>query len=579
MKNSQSPPPQSVLRSLTGASDTSPLDALGSVTTEPTEIEDFRPLAECLEWRLADIYWQQEGVIPFVRNDVPYLVNNTGRLSENAAALAFEAFDERRASLPARLTLLELGAGTGLHARYFLDAFAGRCREAGRDYYDRLTFVVTDRFDRTVRGWEETGLFADHQGHVAVRVCDAANPGALTIPGGDAAPALEAPVAVFCNYLFDVLPSRIVRRNSADLEQLCVRTHLPGGAAALKLAGLASLDEARSLAARGEYADLARLLPLLPQLDFETAFHPWTPANEADEALASTLAGEDRVIVNGGALDCLDRILALLHPSGFILVNDYGPVRFEDVSSHIGVQRFGGSVALGLNFPLLEQVLSARGFTVLAPEGDGERRVHTRLIGRQVGSKTGETLSGRFRLESDRYLDAPLEEARRHVAAGRSTEAVAAYRVVIERNPRDWQMLGEAAEYVGLQLRDYHAGFEIARAALERNPWCSSWLWNVLGDCLFCKEKLEEAHEAYRQAGRIDPEDPRTNLNLAYTFTARGSLDEALVAIARGLAQDGRGRGAYRARLLEKQGQILGMMSERATAEAERMIKRAERFR
>jgi tetratricopeptide (TPR) repeat protein len=571
--------PQDVLRRLTGTAALSPLHALQHVTTEPTEVEDFRPLSECLEWRLADIYWDGSGVIPFVRNDVPYLVNNTGRLSENAAALVFAAFNELRSSLPERLTILELGAGTGLHARYFLDAFSALCRDAGSDLYDRLTYVVTDRFERTVAGWEQQGLFAEHEGHVALRVCDATAPSELSSPGGEAMPPLGTPLVVFCNYLLDVLPSRIVRRAADGLEQLCVRTHLVGGATALKLAGIASLDEARALAASGVSADLTRLLPLLPQLDFETAFRPWTPGAGVEEALASAISGDDRAIVNGRALDCVDKLLDFLHESGFVLVNDYGPVRYEDVASHVGVQRFGGSVALGLNFPLFEKVLVARGLTVVAPEGDEQRRVHTRLIARRAGEQTAEVLRCRFRLEAERYLDAPLEEARRNVAAGRTNDALAAYRVVIERSPRDWQMLGEAAEYVGLQLRDYAAGLEIARAALERNPWCSAWLWNVLGDCLFCREKYDEAHDAFMQAQRIDAEDPRTNLNLAYTFSVRGAMDDALAAIARGLAQDGRGRGAYRARLLEKQGHVLATLSERASADQERLVKRADRFR
>lgn len=574
-----SPLPRDVVRRLAGQAGRSPLDALRNVTTEPTEIEEFRPLGESLEWRLADAYWHQAGVIPFVRNDVPYLINNTGRLSENSAALVFAAFDEAYASLPERLTLLELGAGTGLHARYFLDAFMDLCRAAGTDHYDRLTYVVTDRFERTVRGWVQSGLFADHEPHVALRVCDAATPDRLSLLHGEQSAPLGAPLVVFCNYLLDVLPASVVRRTAVGTEQLLVRTHVSGGAGSLKLAGLASLDEARSLAASGRFEDLTRLLPLLPQLDFETAFRPWTPRTGSEDDLVSAISGDGRVIVNGAALDCLSKLLALIHEPGFILVNDYGPARAEDVAHHTGVQRFGGSVALGLNFPLLEAVLAARGLAVVPPEGDAERRVHTRLIGRHLGERAAEVIRTRFRLENDRFLDAPLEEARRHVAAGRTDEALAAYRLVIERNPRDWQMLGEAAEYVGLQLRDYSAGLEVARTALERNPWCSAWLWNVLGDCLFCKEKIDEAHEAYEQARRIDPDDPRTNLNLAYTLSARGDFDEALVALARGLAQDGRGRGAYRARLLEKQGQLLANLSENATRQQERLIKRAERFR
>lgn len=576
---SSQPParPQDVLRRLIGPGSGSALDALRNVSAPPTEIEDFRPLGESLEWRLADAYWAEAGVIPFVRNDVPYLVNNTGRLSENAAALVFAAFDEARASLPERLVILELGAGTGLHARHFLDAFLARCRREGSDFYDRLTYVVTDRFDGTVRGWQRDGVYAEHEEHVALRICDAASPFELSMPGGGSTLPLGAPMVVFCNYVLDVLPSRIVRRTDAGLEELCVRAHLAGGTAALKTSGLASLDEARALAGSGRFADLLRLLPLLPDLELETAFRPWTPAPGTEETLVSAMGGGERVILNGGALSCLDKLLAIVPASGFVLVNDYGPVRDEDVANHVGVQRFGGSVALGLNFPLLERVLSEREFGILISEGDEQRRVHTRLIARQVGERTREVFRSRFRLEADRHRDAPVEEARAHVAAGRRNDALDAYRLLIERNPNDWQMLGEAAEYVGLQLQDHAAGLELVRAALERNPWYSAWLWNVLGDCLFYRERLDEAHEAFLQAQRIDPDDPRTNLNLAYTLSAMGKQDAALAAIARGLAHDG--RGLYRPRLLEKQAQVLALVSERAAATQNRLVRRAERFR
>jgi tetratricopeptide (TPR) repeat protein len=381
---------------------------------------------------------------------------------------------------------------------------------------------------------------------------------------------------VFCNYVLDVLPSAIARRSSSGWEQLCVRTHLPGAEAALRGAGLGSLDEARALAASDNLADLLRLLPLLPQLELETAFRPWTDATAAELGLLSALPEGERAIVNRGGLACLDQLVAWLAPCGLVLVNDYGPVRTEDVGSHLGVQRFGGSVALGLSFPMLERALAGQGFATAAPPGDDQRRVHTRLIARRIGPRSRELLDQRFGLETDRQLDAPQEEARAHLAAGRRNEALAAYRLMIERNPNDWQMLGEAAEYIGLQLGDHAAGLEIARAALARNPWYSAWLWNVLGDCLFYRERLADAHAAFLQALRIDPEDPRTNLNLAYTLSAQGDQTGALTAIARGLASDG--RGLFRPRLLEKQAQILSLVSERIAAEQSRLARRAERF-
>ena len=572
-----SPSPQEILRKLVGPGDKSARDALGAVATEPTEIEDFRPLGQCLEWRLADAYWDRAGIIPFVRNDVPYLVNNTGRLSENAAALVFAALTEMGSGLPERIVVFELGAGTGLHARYFLDAFAATCRQEGSDLYHRLTYVVTDRFERTVLGWQRDHLFAGHERHVVPCLCDARAPDKLSLPGGGPPPRLGAPLVVFCNYLLDVLPSTIARRSAAGLEQLCVRTHLAGGKTALHGAGLASLDEARALAASGKFEDLGRLLPLLAHLDLETTYLPWAPTTAEETALASAIPQGDRVIINGGALACLHTLVASLDPAGFILVNDYGPVRAQDVSTHLGVQRFGGSVALGLNFSILEEVLAGRGLTTAAPEGDEQRRVHTRLIARQLGPGAQEVLRKRFSLESDRYLDAPQEEARAHLAAGRRNEALASYRLMIERNPWDWQMLGEAAEYVGLQLGDHAAGLDIVRAALQRNPWHSAWLWNILGDCLFYRERLDDAHEAFTQALRIDADDPRTNLNLAYTLSARGDQAGALAALAHGLAHDGKGH--YRPRLLEKQAQVLALLSEGAAAEQNRLVRRAERFR
>ena len=569
--------PRDVLLRLAGPGGKSALDALRTVATEPTEIEDFRPLGQCLEWRLADAYWDRAGVIPFVRNDVPYLVNNTGRLSENAAALVHAAFSEDRSTLPDRLVILELGAGTGLHARYFLDAFAAECQKNDSDFYDRLTYVVTDRFERTVLGWERDGLFVGHEAHVALRMCDATSPTTFSAPGGAALTTLGAPIVVFCNYLLDVLPSTIARQSPNGLEQLCVRTHLSGRATALAAAGLKSLDEACALAASGTFADLRRLLPLLAHLDLETAYRPWTPSTTEEAELAAAMPGGDRVIINGGALACLHKLAASLDPAGFILVNDYGPVRAEDVATHVGVQRFGGSVALGLNFPLLEGALARRGFATSAPDGDDKRRVHTRLMGCKLGPRALDVLRQRFSLEHDQQLDAAQEEARAHLAAGRRNEALDAYRRMVEHNPGDWQMLGEAAEYVGLQLGDHAAGLEIVRTALERNPWYSAWLWNILGDCLFYRERLNEAHEAFTQAQRIDPDDPRTNLNLAYTLSAKGDQPGALSAIAQGLAHDGKGH--YRPRLLEKQAQVLALLSERSAAEQNRLVRRAERFR
>ena len=133
------------------------------------------------------------------------------------------------------------------------------------------------------------------------------------------------------------------------------------------------------------------------------------------------------------------------------------------------------------------------------------------------------------------------------------------------------------ADFVGLQINDPSAGLELARGAVQRNPGYSSWLWNVLGDCLYGLRRFDDAHEAYLQAGRIDPNDARTNLNLAFTLLENRKHGEALQALARGLAGDT--HGIFRERLLAKQAEVLQTLTAETSRESERQQRRAARLR
>jgi hypothetical protein len=135
---------------------------------------------------------------------VPYLVNNSGTLSADVAAVLCANCAEAPSTDPIRI--LELGAGTGLFARYFLDECKRRCQNESHDYYDRLTYWITDRSPTAVAQWRERDVFGPHASHVEIRVAD-----------WSTAPALFAePVrAVIANYLLGVLPSTVVRHRDA----------------------------------------------------------------------------------------------------------------------------------------------------------------------------------------------------------------------------------------------------------------------------------------------------------------------------------------------------------------------------
>lgn len=74
------------------------------------------------------------------------------------------------------ISVLEVGAGAGLFAPYFLDEFQRLCLSAARDFYQRLTYVITDRSPATVEFWTANGVFAQHPDRVRMQVADAMQP-------------------------------------------------------------------------------------------------------------------------------------------------------------------------------------------------------------------------------------------------------------------------------------------------------------------------------------------------------------------------------------------------------------------
>src|SRR5207249_4792781 len=170
----------------------------------------------------------------------------------------------------------------------------------------------------------------------------------------------------------------------------------------------------RELAAGATATERVRLLPILSLFEFEGAFLPvdGDVPPYLDEALEF---GKDleRVILNYGAIECLEKSVQMLAPEGFLLVNDYGPVERNQVPGHAAAQRFGSSIALGINFPLLQFHFSKRGWSVLRPRDDG-RQIHARLICKQELRRVQEVFMERFSGDAFAYFETPAEEGRRN---------------------------------------------------------------------------------------------------------------------------------------------------------------------
>src|SRR5262245_10882800 len=194
-------------------------------------IQDFVPLAESLEWELGQQYLKERGNKAFISDasPVPFLVNNDGTLSRNAAEVFFASLLEadKAGSLEDDIYVLELGIGVGLFARYFLDHFRELCRTQRKDFYGRLTYIAGDKSPRMLMDVLRHGVLKNHPGRVRVRVVDALEPEKelpLDVCFADH-PRRDRPFrAVFLNYLLDCLPAAVLDLDENEVRQLHVRT-------------------------------------------------------------------------------------------------------------------------------------------------------------------------------------------------------------------------------------------------------------------------------------------------------------------------------------------------------------------
>jgi len=544
-----------------------PLQTLKSVAIAPRMLEDDKPLSESLEWRLSEAYWNTAGTRGFVQSDIPYTITSSGTLSANAARLLFANCLEHPPA--GAFDVLEIGAGTGLFARLFLDEFARLNEQNGRCFHKQITYYVTDRSPRTVAQWRELGLFSGCSAVLAR--ADGIDPLRIEVDGLPGR-VLAGVRAAFFNYALDSMPATVIRNGPNAPEELHIRTHLSADEARVKRHTSLSLQEIAALARNLDPA----LLNLLPVLDFEVRFRP---CERKYTGLSDALTfGHDwpKIVLNYGAIDSVEKVLASLDPHGLVLINDYGLLRGEDAASMSAVQRFGPSSALGLNFPFLDHYFSKNGRVVVKPESDERLPLHPRLYMRSSSLPETERAFHRlFDWSGHRDQMESQEQARQHIEAGRMDDAKASYEAALAARSRDWVLLGEIAEFLIRQVASYQAAKDIAAAALAVNPWYSTWLWNVYGDALYALELYPDAHNAYVKASQLEETDPRTNLNLAYSFAQLADYSSALSCLARGLAHD---NGAYRDRLLEKQQQILGTLQSRWIEHQQWIASRAARM-
>jgi len=543
-------------------------EILSGAAAERIVLEEFRPLAESLDWELGQLYYKLRGSQAFLSRDVPYVVTNDGFLSSLAAHVLFDSLtgEERRGALDSRteIRVLEVGAGLGLFCRLFLDAFLALCTEHGRNYYDRLCYFVTDGSTRTVDELSSSGVLARHAGRYRTQTLDVRRP-------GSAAEQFGQLNAVFANYLLDCLPAAILSFDGPECSQLNVRTSMRMGSA--------DEDSIRSRIAevrRQPHTDdpswQRAILDLYELLSLECRFDRVDASQLPYPAQAAALAGGGGIALHSyGALECLQTAFGWLAPRGLLIAADYGFAEGAYTPTAIPYQRYGGSTQIGVNFAQLRSYFRERPeCDWIEPDGDNSH-IYVRLLGSGVDETTKGSFLNRASKVAFEWKDAPVAAARDLAKEGRRQAAAWAYREAHQRQPYNWVLLGEIARFMLAMQGDPRAAAEIAALALDLNP-LDPGLWNLVGDSHFAQGNHAEARRSFERALSLYPGDARTRLNLVYSLVKANELEGALRMIAEGLAADT--DGELHTRLLERQAEILAEMARRREQRRGKLVDR-----
>jgi tetratricopeptide (TPR) repeat protein len=494
----------------------------------------------------------------FTSGEVPYVVTNDGEQSRKALEvyLASLRAAEQEGRREAKSYVLELGTGSGLFAKLFLDQLKARSLAAGNDDYQRTLYIASDNSPGLLNDTRVSGVFGEHEERIVrLNLPSQGLKEALSELLPDAVGALRA---VHANYLLDSLPFTILSVCEGGVFELRLKTFLQQEL--LKrdtkppaLADLDSLDrwltEQAGTGNSGhdgflfdsEYVPVARAE--LPYAELIPDYDPGRP--------------NQQLVHSFGAIACLDEITELIRRDGYFIAMDYGYHGAQ--AEPLEFQCFNTSVAAGVNFAQLVARCQGRaGLLARSPSSD-PASLQARFFGAErVAAQAVQCFQSLYDQESWERSEAPYREAMALVQRGQYEAARWRFDLAQRLQPYNWSLMEAIVSFLTYTLREHAAGLEVAKRALQLNH-LSPRLWNLLGDCYYGLGSLESAEQAYQQAARVNPSDVRARANLSYVFLKRGAWSDTLRMVGEALALDR--AGDFREELLAKQTEALQLAS------------------
>jgi hypothetical protein len=351
------------------------------------DIGGFSPFRESVIWRFNRLFWERvgeweaasgkgfEAALPGGKSDA----NDQQAVVDTVAEFWALAHDlAQHGQLPAEICALEIGVGSGAHAKLWLDAFQAIDAQRGTSYYSRLRFLFGDYSQFTLE--RALNAVGPHAPRVVLVPMSALNP-FKALPSYHFKVLYVHVTNVYDNLIFDELVRRDGRVylvevrpyvGAAAVAQLeadfgVSRAALPATVDRLLAVGPDALsDHGRGVAFWRALWGGLRLEERLRAIDDRDEGHvpPGLTRGHLDDLLAE--APDDvRFHISRGAAESFANTLPLLHPRGYLQVQDIFVASMEEYrQSFRGPGKLDGSVVTWVNGALLRAVGRRAGYDV-----------------------------------------------------------------------------------------------------------------------------------------------------------------------------------------------------------------------
>ena len=351
--------------------------------------EPYTAIRSGLIWRFNNLFWQHlplwesaighgfEKALPGGTSDA----NHPEAVADAVADFWTLLKDlEGHNQLPAEIFALEIGVGTGQRAAAWLDRFRALDRERGTNYYPRIRFLLADYSMPTLNRAMEA--VKDHRELASFLAVDALDPfKSLSF-------LRYKVLSIHLTNVYDNLPTDEIVIRDGKLYFVEARAYVNASAAnrICETAGVAPTEFARTV---------GRLLEVGPQHllhgNVEQGVTFWRSVWDAirleerfvaiqsildaplpsgvKPGLLENFVGEgvlnQRFHLSSGALESFLNTVPLLHPRGYLQVQDIFVTRFEDYGKMFrGPGKMDGSIVNWVNGALLAEVGAQAGYDV-----------------------------------------------------------------------------------------------------------------------------------------------------------------------------------------------------------------------